>query len=167
MNVKKAVLVLALFALIVGAGSTGAYFISNSPSTYKSFTLTASGTANDSVKGTVPVSLSIVGTTSGNWKSQFSLNVKGTSATVDGYTTFAVSGGSGYVKQKSGDFKLNLQVMSNVYGGKSVTWNFGGMTTSVVGNVVTVSITATSETLPTTGTPAITNMVLTGTVTFQ
>ena len=153
--------------LIASVGSAGAFMLSSAiPS--GNFTLNASGTAYDSVKRqTISVTLSVTGTTSGNLKNMVNLQVKGGTVSADSYNQFSVSSGEGHAKQKNQDFWLNIHVLSNAYGGPAALWTFKGTTTSVQGNIISISFSADSETLPLLGKPTITDVVLTGTITLS
>ncbi len=156
-----------LIVAIASVGSAGAFVLNNTiPS--GNFTLNASGTAFDNMKSqTVTITVSLTGATSGNSKNMINLQVKGGTVNVAGYGQFSVSSGEGHLKQKNQDFWLNIHVLSNAYGGQAKLWTFDGTTTNIQGKVYSVTFTADSETLPLMGTPAITNLVLTGTVTLN
>ncbi len=172
MKQKSLFIVFILIGLLISVGSSGVYSLLNptKPVSYTSFVLTASGSAYTAQMNTVSVVLSLSGTVTGNFQNKVNLNVKGGTANVDGYQQFAVSSGSGYVSQKTQVVKLNIAVLPNIYGGygsKTATWNFDGVTVSITGNVVSITLTAASETLPTTGNPILTTFSLTGIVTLQ
>ena len=162
--------------VILGSGSSGAlYAINSKPGSYKSFVLSASGTAYYTYNGqTVSILLSISGTTvSGSPQSKVAnLQVQEGTANIGSSLQFSVSTGSGYVGQVNQDSKLNFKVsnpnqQSGPYSyGKSETWNLDGLTISLSGNVATITLTANTENLPIINNPTITNISMIGTVTL-
>ncbi|TFH25037.1 hypothetical protein E4G67_01390 [Candidatus Bathyarchaeota archaeon] len=77
---------------------------------YYSFTLTATGTAENSAHEVVDVTLSIQGNTNGKIKTVIHLHTKGGDATIDGFDAISATKGQGIIVNKNHCIHLNVMM---------------------------------------------------------
>lgn len=131
-----------------------------------SFTLYAKGTAYDSLHHKVNVALSVTGSANGKngWKMEIDLYVKGGDAIVNNYPTFSVSRGCGEVVDKCHYIALFLTLNSKYYGGKMALWCLSGRTGKLTSHTLSLSLYSEYIMLPISGTHALKDLSLTGTL---
>jgi hypothetical protein len=136
------------------------------PIPFKSFTLTASGTAKDTkTSKPVVVTLSLSGSTDGSLQTIINLNVKGGDFKVAGYNDITVSSGSGYIISLCRYNQFSL-IIGGQYGGQVTYLLLTGTVTPVSSNTLSLSLSSNIVVLPFQGYPVLKNLQLTDTTTF-
>ncbi len=160
-SVVLAILLLSIgAALVIGGGIATPFFL---PSPNRSFTLTASGSAYDTVgQKNVDISLFLEGTARGSLDSSITLNVEGGAANVEGYLTTSASKGSGVITPKGENVNLQITMASSPYGGRSGLWSFTGKVTSVAGDKFSLELSASVAKLALQGSPTLRDLQLSG-----
>ncbi len=164
---KKIVVALLLLFLGIAAVSITAFTIATpiKPGSYRSFTLTATGHAFDSLRQkTVAVTVSINGVASGKLDSTINLQIEGGTAMVEGYQTLSASKGTGVITPKGQNANFEITMLSSPYVGRSSLWSLTGKTGLVVGNTIQVMLSANNAKLALQGPPILDDLSLTGTI---
>lgn len=133
---------------------------------YNTFTLSATGTATNSAKEQVTITISIEGNANGKLKTVFHLHTQSGDATIEGYDAISAVRGQGIVVNKNNFIHLSIMMSSDNYGGRSTLWVLRGTTDTLSDNTTPVSLQAPRVVLPLEGNPRLTNLALEGTITF-
>lgn len=172
----KSKLLVALTLVMIASIVISSYFAftsakpkDDSPSQklYDSFELIdATGTAyiGDEI---VDVSISIIGDANGKVKTVFHLHARGGYATIGDFDAISVTKGQGIIVNNNEFIHLNLMMSAQYYGGRSTVWILRGTTEALTGNTTPVSLQAPRVVLPLEGYPQLTDLTLSGAITFE
>jgi len=165
------ILIVSIAITSIGYAAAGQKNSYEKPNTsqkfYRSFELTAEGTAKNADRETVDVSLSIEGNAKGKIKTVLHLHTQSGDATIEGYDDISVVRGQGIVIKNCRFIYLNIMMSSDNYCGRSTLWALKGtITGDLADNTMDVHLRAARVWLPLEDHPKLTNLKLDGTIEF-
>lgn len=162
---QQKILAIFLSCLVATVAVASAAYATSWKHSGQDFNLMATGQAYDPAGGYVNVTLSLSGTAKGQLTRIVQLYVQGGTLEVEGYGTFTISKGHGFVFQRHRYIQLVFEV-TPLYGGHHVRWNMFGATGDLNGDTLPVPLLySCRDMIPTAKNPRLYSIMLNGTIT--